>query len=117
MALVASFEQRIAALEAKINQNSSNSSRPPSSEPLHVKRQPPRPKSKKRRGGQPGHNRHSRELVPADQLTDAFDIKPPSCSGCGHALDGHDPDPLRHQVAELPEIRPEVFEYRLHRLT
>ena len=117
LALVRSFEQRIAALEARLNQNSSNSSRPPSAEPLHVKRQPPRPTSKKRRGGQVGHKRHTRDLVPVERLTRSVEIKPPSCSGCGHALDGHDPEPIRHQVAELPEIRPEVVEYRLHRLT
>jgi transposase len=117
LALVQTFEQRIAALEARLNQNSSNSSRPPSTEPLHVKRQPPRPTSEKRRGGQVGHERHARELVPAEQLTSSIEIKPHSCTGCGHALDGHDPEPIRHQVAELPEIRPEVIEYRLHRLT
>jgi len=117
LGLVQAFEQRIAALEARINQNSSNSSRPPSTEPLHVKRQPPRPTSAKRRGGQPGHERHTRELVPPEQLTSSLDLKPHCCTGCGHSLDGHDPEPLRHQVAELPEIRPEVIEYRLHRLT
>jgi transposase len=116
-ALVQTFEQRIAALEARLNQNSSNSSRPPSAEPLHVKRQPPRPASRKRRGGQAGHERHTRDLVPVEQLTGSVEIKPPSCSGCGHALDGDDPEPIRHQVAELPEVRPEVIEYRLHRLT
>jgi transposase len=117
IALVQSFEQRIAALEARLSQNSSNSSRPPSTEPLHIQRQPPRPASKRRRGGQPGHERHTREVVPPERLTSAVEIRPHACSGCGHALDGHDPDPVRHQVAELPEIRPEVIEYRLHRLT
>jgi transposase len=117
LALVQTFEQRIAALEARLNRNSSNSSRPPSAEPLHVKRQPPRPASGKRRGGQPGHERRVRELVPAEQLTGSVEIKPHSCTGCGHALDGHDPEPTRHQVADLPEVRPEVIEYRLHRLT
>ncbi len=117
LVLVASFEQRIAALEARLNQNSSNSSRPPSTEPLHAKRRPPKPTSKKRRGGQTGHERHTRVLVPADQLTSAVEVKPDACSGCGHALDGNDPEPIRHQVAELPEIRPDVVEYRLHRLT
>jgi transposase len=117
LALVQCLEQRIATLEARINQNSSNSSRPPSTEPLHVKRQPPRPTSRKRRGGQAGHERHTRDLVPAEQLAGSVEIKPPPCSGCGHALQGHDPEPFRHQVAELPEIRPEVIEYRIHRLT
>src|SRR5262249_26792580 len=34
-----------------------------------------------------------------------------------HALHGVDPEPLIHQVAELPQIEPIVDEYRLHRLT
>lgn len=117
LALVASFEQRIASLEARLNRNSSNSPRPPSTDPLHAKRQPPRPASKRRRGGRPGHERHTRELVPPERLTGALEVKPQACSGCGHALDGHDPEPVRHQAAELPEIRPEVVEYRPHRLT
>ena len=117
LGLVQSFEQRVAALEARLNQNSSNSSKPPSTEPLHVKRQPPRPTSKKRRGGQVGHQRQTRELVPPERLTSSLDLKPHACSGCGHRLDGQDAEPARHQVAELPEIRPEVIEYRLHRLT
>ncbi len=117
LALVASLERRIAALEARLDQNSSNSSKPPSTEPLQAKRQPPKPASKKRRGGQTGHKGHARELVPAEQLTFAVEIKPHSCSGCGHTLQGQDAEPIGHQVAELPEIRPEVIEYRLHRLT
>ena len=43
-------------------------------------------------------------------------IMPGACSGCGHTPEGRDAAPIRHQVAELPEIRPEVVEYRLHRL-
>src|SRR5581483_8062415 len=31
-------------------------------------------------------------------------------------LQGQDPEPLRHQVIDLPEIRPVVTEYQLHRL-
>ena len=117
LALVRSFEQRVAALEARLNQNSSNSSKPPSAEPLHVKRQPPRPASRKRRGGQAGHERHTRALVPHEQLAGVVEVRPHGCCGCGRTLDGLDPEPIRHQVAELPEIRPEVIEYRLHRLT
>ena len=33
------------------------------------------------------------------------------------ALSGTDPTPLRHQVAELPVVRPDIVEYQLHRLT
>jgi transposase len=117
LALLQSLERRIAALEAQLSRNSSNSSNPPSTEPLHLKRRPPRPASRKRRGGQPGHERHTRELVSAELLTGSVEIKPHCRIGCGHALGGQDPEPIRQQVAELPEIRPEVLESRLHRLT
>lgn len=119
-AILAGFgalEQRIAALEARLGQNSSNSSRPPSSDPPHLKRRPPLPPSGKKRGGQLGHKRHLRRLVPPEQLTGSFECKPEVCSGCGHHLAGDDPEPIRHQVAEVPEVRPAVLEYRLHRLT
>jgi transposase len=116
-ALVQSFERRVAALEARLGQDSSNSSKPPSTDPIHVKRRPRRPPSGKRRGGQRGHKRHTRELVPPERLTAVVDCKPTACRGCGLALSGSDPEPIRHQVAELPEARPDVVEYRLHRLS
>jgi transposase len=53
-AVVEGFEKRIADLEARLNQNSSNSSKPPSSDPIGVKRKPPILPSKRRRGGQKG---------------------------------------------------------------
>jgi transposase len=81
LALVQSFERRIAALEARLSQDSSNSSKPPSSDPLHVKRRAPRPPSGKARGGQRGHKRHTRELVPPERLTGVVDsaTRSPSC--------------------------------------
>ena len=41
---------------------------------------------------------------------------PDACRRCGTLLDGEDPDPLRHQVVEIPPITPVVIEHRLHRL-
>jgi transposase len=110
------LERRIAELERRLNTNSTNSSRPPSSDPPSVKRRPPAPASGKKRGGQPGHRHHRRALVPTEQLRQVIECKPPECRRCGHGLDGDDPAPLRHQVAEVPPIEPTVDEYRLHRL-
>ena len=115
-ALVQSFERRIAELEERLGKNSTNSSKPPSSDPPSVKRRPPAPASGKKRGGQPGHRRHSRPLVPPERLRQVIECKPPACRCCGHDLQGDDPQPLRHQVAERPPIEPTVDEYRLHRL-
>ena len=119
MAGIASLEKRIAELEQKLNLNSTNSSKPPSSDPPAVKarRRPPPPPSGRSRGGQPGHERHARALVPPEQLRDVFEVKPTHCGGCGAALRGEDLVPVRHQVEEIPPIRPAVDEYRLHRLT
>jgi transposase len=119
LAVLEALEKRIADLEARLNQNSTNSSKPPSTGPpaVKVKRRPPAPPSGRKRGGQPGHKRHTRALVAPDQIRETFEVKPAHCGGCGAALRGHDPDPARHQVAEIPPIRPDVDEYRLHRLT
>ena len=119
LAAFASLERRIAELEARLNQNSTNTSKPPSSDPpaVKIKRRPPVPPSGRKRGGQPGHKRHTRALVPPEQLRGTFQIKPTHCGGCGASLQGEDPSPLRHQVAEIPPVRPDVDEYRLHRLT
>jgi transposase len=116
-ALVQSFERRIADLEERLNKNSTNSSKPPSSDPPSVNRRPPAPSTGKKRGGQPGHRRQARPLVPPEQLRQIIDCKPPECRWCHQQLQGTDPEPIRHQVAELPPVQPVVDEYRLHRLT
>lgn len=123
LALVGRLEQRITELaqqvqdlKARLDQNSTNSSRPPSADPIGVKRKPPAPPSRKRRGGQKGHPRRMRALVPPERVASVTDCKPTQCRRCRHPLSGVDVEPRRHQVAELPPIEPEVHEYRLHRL-
>src|SRR4051794_8272888 len=124
LALVRQYEQRLQALQKQVddlhhrlNQNSTNSSRPPSSDPPHVKRPSPKPTSGRKRGGQPGHKRQQRPLVPPEQVKHTIPLKPPACRKCGHNLQGDDPQPHQHQVAEIPPFQPEVTEYRLHHLT
>jgi transposase len=113
---VIELRQQIQDLKARLDQNSTNSSKPPSTDPIGVKRKPPEPPSKKRRGGQKGHARRMRALVPPERVASVTDCKPAECRRCGHPLSGEDVEPRRHQVAELPPIEPEVHEYRLHRL-
>jgi transposase len=111
---IAALQQRVEELEQRLGQDSSNSSKPPSSDLPHVKRRPPRERSERSRGGQRGHEAHPTPLLPAD---DVQTRKPTECRRCGHALRGEDPRPLRHQFLELPPIKPHVLEYQLHRLT
>lgn len=115
-AVILPLEQRIADLEEKVNKNPTNSSRPPFPSPPSVKRRPPALASGRKRGGQPGHHRKARPLVPSEQLRHVIDGKPPECRWCHRVLQGDDPEPIRHQVAEVPPVTPAVDEYRLHRL-
>jgi transposase len=112
-AVVVGLEGRIAALEGKLNQNSSNSSKPPSSDGPHVKPAPPKTPTGKRRGGQPGHRKHERVILPPDQV---FDHKPTRCRRCATRLTGTDPHPTIDQVLDLPETLRHVVHHRRHTL-
>jgi len=120
---VVDVEQKLTGLEEenrllreKLAGHSSNSSRPPSTDPPTVKRQGKEPTGKKR-GAQPGHSGHQRQLRPVEQCAKVVDHYPRQCRRCGTALRGTDTEPLRHQVIEVPPITPSVEEHRLHRLT
>lgn len=110
------LQKQIQALQDQLNQNSQNSSRPPSSDAPSA---PPRPKKRRtgrRPGGQPGHPGHQRILLPTEQVNEVVVVKPERCEGCGEPLSGSDPEPLRHQVTEVVPIDPHTTEYQRHRL-
>jgi transposase len=114
---IAELDQRVADLGARLKLNSTNSSKPPSSDPIGLKRKPPAPPTGRKSGGQPGHAKAQRPLVPPETLRSSTDCRPSSCRRCAHPLLGDDPKPLIHQVADLPRIEPIVDQYLLHRLT
>jgi transposase len=51
-----------------------------------------------------------------EQVHAVKDYKPEQCEHCGQALIGSDDHPRRHQVFELPLVRAQVTEHRVHRL-
>jgi len=53
-------------------------------------------------------------LKPESEVDQIIDIRAEQCGQCGTLLLGDDPAPERHQVTELPQITPEVIEYRRH---
>ena len=108
------LEARLADLEARFDQNSANSSKPPSSDGPHVKPAPPKTPSGKRRGGQPGHPKHERVILPPDEV---IDHKPTHCRACHAPVAGDDPDPIVDQVIELPPQLRHVTHHRRHTLT
>jgi len=123
-AIIRALLGKIAELEARIDElerhgrgkTPQNSSLPPSTQHPHAKPAARKPKSKRKRGGQPGHAKHERPLIPTDQCDKVYTLKPTECRRCGEMLPGSDPEPLRHQVWEMPRIKPQVTEYQRHRL-
>ena len=113
---------RVVELERKVallTRDSSNSSKPPSSDGPTAKPKPRPPmKSKKRKaGGQPGHKGSTRKLVPAEDVNRVIPVFPDSCVGCGAVLtqdsDCSSGKYWRHQVIDIPEPKPEVTEFQL----
>ena len=106
-----SLLKRVEALAARMNRDSSNASRPPSTDAPAKKRQRRPPAAERRKpGGKPGHAGHPQGLL---EPTSAVSLVPRACA-CGHGEFAevvlyHTP-----QGIELPVIRPEVTHWLLH---
>ena len=127
-ARIAELERRVAELEALVRDlaarlgiNSSNSSVPPSANPLDAPKPVVKKPSGRQPGGQPGHPPHLKQLVPPDRVKEVIPFIPTRCRRCQAALPAqlgpHDPAPTRFQVAELPPIQAEITEYQGHART
>lgn len=120
-ALVAKLTARVEELTARLNQNSSNSSKPPSSDAPWRKPASSKPPTGRKPGGQPGHPGHFRVRLPPERLKRVVKYVPKVCENCQTPLPKeagpNDPDPLWHQVAELPVCVAEVTEYQGHART
>jgi transposase len=116
-ARIEQLEGRVQELEARLGQNSQNSSSPPSADPPGFQRpRRDRGPSGRQRGGQPGHPGRHRIQYPEAQVDEVVDLHPSQCDHCGIALEGAAAEEKKwcHQVVDLPEVRPRVTEYRLH---
>src|SRR5437773_8334539 len=103
---IAELERRLAQVEARLNTNAGNSSTPPSANPLGAPKPVVKKKSKRRRGGQPGHPPHLKELLPPERVTRVEPLLPTTCQHCQAALPAQagpdDPrDVTRFQTIEL----------------
>jgi len=119
---LAQAKKQIADLERQLalrNQNSTTTSKPPASDGLAGRQRlrGRRCKSRRKRGGQPGHPGHTRALVPVARVHAIVDLVPDVCGHCHRTLHSSDDlgDPRRHQVTELPPIEAQITEYRCHR--
>ena len=118
---IAQLEQTVRELQARLGQNASNSSLPPSANPPDA----PKPVVKKRTGkgtgGQPGHPGLSRLRLPPERVAHTIALVPSHCERCRAPLPAQpgpdDPEPSWHQFAELPRLAAVVTEFQGHART
>ena len=116
---LAKLRALVEKLTEKLKQNSSNSSMPPSTDrgknaERNAKKRE-RKQAGRKRGGQKGHKGHHRELLPPERVSAITDHYPARCAKCESTLPEEvDDAPMRHQVTEIPVVKPLVFEHRLH---
>ena len=112
----------VEALQERLGLNSNNSSKPPSSDPPETNKNQEKRKrrdrtGKRKRGGQKGHKGHKRTLLDESQVDKLVDLYPSECEGCWQALpEISDPCAKRHQVTEIPPVKPHTTEYRRHKV-
>lgn len=103
---------RVAELEARLKQSSSNSSRPPSSDGLAK----PSPKSLRPRSGQGPGRPKGQDGVTLQRFADAEVVRhvPAVCAGCGDSLaDADEVDMTWRQVVDIPPVTPQVTEHQM----
>ncbi len=105
---------KVRELTARLNADSTNSSKPPSSDKPWKERRKQKPTGRSP-GGQPGHKGKTREPFPPEQVDHKRTVLPKSCSNCGRGLGAKDTtgESLVHQVVEIPPVVAEVTEYVL----
>jgi transposase len=108
---VTQLHDRVETLEARLTQNSTTSSKPPSSDSPYKKPQRHAPSTTPRKaGGKPGHAGHRQVLLPP---TAVHDLRPERCP-CGNTTFTAMRPYYTHQVLELPPIELEVQHFVLH---
>ena len=113
-AVVAQLEARIAELEKRLGKNSSNSSKPPSSDGLKRNRSLRNNRSGRKPGGQPGHA--GQRLHPSAKPDAVTSLPLTQCPQCQSDLSEQ---PVQseevRQVFELPPMQLRITEYRAAR--
>lgn len=109
--IIEQLKAKIVELEARLNKNSSNSSKPPSTDPLW-KKQKSKVGGKNKKGAQPGHAGANRELLPSEEVDEVVACTPTEICPCGGKVElGLDFE--RKQVFEIPRFDPTCTEYQI----
>lgn len=102
---VASLEAEVTSLREQLaaaRKDSTNSSKPPSSD--IVKPKPEQPDGSPRTiGGQPGHPKHERPLFPPERVTSTFTHALPCCPDCGGPVERNENQDRVVQQVDVPQ--------------
>jgi transposase len=113
-AAVEKLTKRVEKLEealARKSTNSSNSSKPPSSDGITKppgKRRAQEGETKRKTGGRKGHKGVTRQLIPENEVNRTEKLYPEKCKECGALFpetppaDMLEPEPRRHQQFDIP---------------
>jgi transposase len=119
--LVHQLQETVRELQERLNQNSSNSSIPPSANPLSAPKPVLKNPTGRKPGGQRGHPGHHRHRIPLERVKGIVPYVPTICDHCQAPLPvdpgPNDPEPTWHQVAEIPELAAEILEHQGHTRT
>ncbi len=111
MSEVKQLGKRIEQLENRLNQNSQNSNKPPSSDGPFKQPQKKSDKKKRKRGAQKGHKGYRQQMLKPNRV-EKIQPRQCSCGNCdftGSRLKAF----YTHQVIELPKIQMDVTHYIL----
>ena len=111
---VGELTRQVEELRSEANRNSRNSSKPPSSDPPAAPAATTKAPTGRKCGGQPGHVKHTRPLVPPEEAKEIRHHHPDCCRRCGYSLQGVEGSFERFQTTEIPEPRPEITENRVY---
>ena len=112
------LKDEVRVLKSRLGENSSNSSKPPSSDPPWIQPKQQKPPSGRPKGGQKGHPGHHRELMPQNNDIRTEHHYPETCEHCGTSLKDNPLDllmeALRHQVIDIPLLAATIVDHLLH---
>ncbi len=109
---IESLEEQVEHLRGQLRKDSSNSSKPPSSDGFKKKTKSLRRKSGKKSGAQPAHPGHTLDW--SSQVDWIHQHRVSCCSGCGLKLDSEPViEILSRQVFEIPAPQVEVSEHQV----
>jgi transposase len=105
------LEERLNKAEVKVNKNSSNSSKPPSSDsPYKERSKKGNKKPKGKPGAKLGHKGHRQKMM---EPTETIPVFPDECTCGGKEFKNNKPF-YTHQEIELPEIKMQVTHFVLN---